>query len=59
MRVLVVRRTVGHSGRHWPVADAALEEVLRGQEACVGKFFVCRIKDTFSFSMLHWCHDRS
>ncbi len=59
MRLMVVRRAAGHSGCDRRVADEALEEVLRGQEACVGKFFVCRIKDTFSFSMLHWCHDRS
>ena len=35
---MVVRRAVGHSGRHGRVADAPLEEVLRGQEACVDKF---------------------
>ena len=38
MRLMVVRRAVGHSGRHGRVADAELEEVLRGQEACVDDF---------------------
>jgi len=38
MRLMVVRRAAGHSGCDRRVADEALEEVLRGQEACVDDF---------------------